>query len=83
MRIDKLSLAALEATLRLYRAPHDPFCSIPVLRSIAQTMGELQARAARLAAALRALGVEDVSAAPSTAYVGGGSLPQQTLDSLP
>jgi len=82
VRIDKLSLAALEATLRLYRAPHDPFRSIPVLRSITQTMGELQARAARLAAALRAFGVEDVSAAPSTAYVGGGSLPQQTLDSF-
>ena len=82
VRIDKLSLAALEATLRLYRAPHDPFRSIPVLRAIAQTSGELEARAGRLAAALTALGLKDVSALPSTSYVGGGSLPQQTLDSF-
>lgn len=82
VRIDKLSLAALEATLRLYRAPHDPFRSVPVLRAIAQTSGELEARAGRLTAALTALGLKDVSALPSTSYVGGGSLPQQTLDSF-
>lgn len=81
VRIDKLSLAALEATLRLYRAPHDPFRRVPVLRAIAQTADELQARAQRLSGALTALGLQDVSAVPSTAYVGGGSLPQQTLDS--
>lgn len=82
VRIDKLSLAALEATLRLYRAPHDPFRSIPVLRAIAQTSGELETRAGRLAAALTALGIGEVSAETSTAYVGGGSLPQQMLDSF-
>ena len=31
VRIDKLSLAALEATLRLYMPPHDPMVSVPVL----------------------------------------------------
>jgi L-seryl-tRNA(Ser) seleniumtransferase len=82
VRIDKLSLAALEATLRLYRAPHDPFRSIPVLRAIAQTPGELEARAGRLAAALIALGLKDVAVTNSTSYVGGGSLPQQTLESF-
>ncbi|MEX1252185.1 MAG: L-seryl-tRNA(Sec) selenium transferase [Hyphomonas sp.] len=82
VRIDKLSLAALEATLRLYRAPNDPFRRIPVLRAIAQTTSDLQARAGRLAAALTAIGLEDVSVVPSTAYVGGGSLPQQTLGSF-
>ncbi len=82
VRIDKLSLAALEATLRLYRAPNDPFRRIPVLRAIAQTTSDLQARAGRLAAALTAIGLEDVSVVPSTAYVGGGSLPQQTLESF-
>jgi len=82
VRIDKLSLAALEATLRLYRAPNDPFRSIPVLRAIAQTQGELQARAERLAEALAGTGVETVSVSESTAYVGGGSMPQQTLKSF-
>ncbi len=82
VRIDKLSLAALEATLRLYRPPNDPFRSIPVLRAIAQTTAELHDRAGRLADALTSLGYHDVSVAPSTAYVGGGSLPQQTLQSF-
>lgn len=82
VRIDKLSLAGLEATLRLYRAPNDPFRSIPVLRAIAQTQGELQARAERLAGALTRTGIETVLVSQSTAYVGGGSMPQQTLKSF-
>lgn len=81
LRIDKLSLAALEATLRLYREPHDPFQSVPVLRAIAQTVGEVRARAERLASALIASGIDDVNVAKSVAYVGGGSVPQQDLES--
>lgn len=81
LRVDKLSLAALEATLRLYRAPNDPFRKVPVLRAIAQPLEEIEARAGRLADALAAAGVADVVMAPSRAYVGGGSLPQQTLES--
>jgi L-seryl-tRNA(Ser) seleniumtransferase len=81
VRIDKLSLAALEATLRLYRAPHDPFCSVPVLRAISQPIADVRARAEKLAAALIGSGFEDVSSLPSEAFVGGGSLPQQHLKS--
>jgi L-seryl-tRNA(Ser) seleniumtransferase len=81
VRIDKLSLAALEATLRLYRAPHDPFSSVPVLRAISQSIEDVRARAERLAAALIESGFEDVSSLPSEAFVGGGSLPQQHLKS--
>jgi L-seryl-tRNA(Ser) seleniumtransferase len=81
LRIDKLSLAALEATLRLYHEPHDPLQSVPVLRAIAQTIGDVRARADRLADALIASGIEDVTVAKSAAYVGGGSLPQQDLES--
>ncbi len=79
VRIDKLSLAALEATLRLYRPPHDPLKAVPVLRAIAQTEAELRSRAERLTGALSALGFNDAIAQPSEAYVGGGSLPQQAL----
>lgn len=81
VRIDKLSLAALEATLRLYRAPHDPFHSVPVLRAISQSIDEVRARSERLVAALIASGFEDVRCLPSEAFVGGGSLPQQSLKS--
>ncbi len=81
VRIDKLSLAALEATLRLYRAPHDPFRSVPVLRAISESVDDVRARAERLAAALAASGVRDVKSVQSRAFVGGGSLPQQHLKS--
>ena len=79
LRIDKLSLAALEATLRLYRAPHDPLKTIPVLRMLSEPLADVQARASLLAVQLD--GVAIVSVVPSAAYVGGGSLPQQDLQS--
>lgn len=81
VRIDKLSLAALEATLRLYRAPYDPFQRVPVLRAISQSIDDVRARADRLAAVLIASGFDDAHVLPSEAFVGGGSLPQQHLQS--
>jgi len=82
MRIDKLSLAALEATLRLYKAPNDPLERVPVLRALAESLMTVKARAEKLAlsvAAVPGLGVEVVE---STAYAGGGALPQQGLQSF-
>jgi L-seryl-tRNA(Ser) seleniumtransferase len=80
LRIDKLSLAALEATLRLYRAPHDPFQTIPVLKMLSEPLADVQARANALAAQFD--GRVTTSVMPSDAYVGGGSLPQQGLQSF-
>ena len=80
LRIDKLSLAALEATLRLYRAPHDPFKTIPVLQMLSEPLDDVQTRANRLVALLN--GVAAASVVPSAAFVGGGSLPQQELPSF-
>lgn len=82
LRIDKLSLAALEATLRLYRAPFDPLTRIPVLRMLSEPLGEVEARAGLLAAMLRDAGMSDVAVVSSVAYVGGGTLPEQDLDSF-
>jgi L-seryl-tRNA(Ser) seleniumtransferase len=66
VRIDKLSLAALEATLALYREPDRALREIPVLRMLVEDPG---AKAARLA---ELTGGEVVEAA---AKVGGGALP--------
>jgi len=67
LRIDKLSLAALEATLRLQRdAPGE----IPVPAMLHTPADVLQARAERLAAAIPGATVVE-----STARVGGGALP--------
>ena len=66
LRIDKLSLAALEATLRLHRdAPEE----IPVLAMLHATREVLTERATRLAAAVGGEVIEGV------ARVGGGALP--------
>jgi L-seryl-tRNA(Ser) seleniumtransferase len=69
VRIDKLSLAALEATLALYRDPALARRELPVLAMLSLDPGELRARAERLAAAT---GGEVV---PATGRVGGGALP--------
>jgi L-seryl-tRNA(Ser) seleniumtransferase len=76
LRIDKLTLAALEATLRLYRdgVPE----TLPIWRMIALPLPELRARAERWAERLRAAGVAAETIEGESA-VGGGSLPGETL----
>lgn len=69
VRIDKLSLAALEATLRLYRDPERARRELPVLAMLDAPAEVLDARAQRLAAGT---GGEIVSA---VARAGGGALP--------
>ncbi|MGI9288655.1 MAG: L-seryl-tRNA(Sec) selenium transferase [Pseudomonadales bacterium] len=82
MRIDKLSLAALEATLRLYRPPNNPIERIPVLRALAEGIDKIKARAETLARSLDNEGLTQVEIIENTAYAGGGSLPQQALPSF-
>ena len=82
VRIDKLSLAALEATLRLYCAPFDPLSEIPVLAMLSEPADDVEARAKSLAEALVQLGIKDVAVRESSALVGGGTLPDQDLQSF-
>lgn len=82
VRIDKLSLAALEATLRLYRAPHDPVADVPVLAMLAEPLAQVEVRAQRLAQMLGQIGLQDVRVCASIAYAGAGSLPDQDLQSF-
>ena len=81
VRIDKLSLAALEATLRLHRDPEGAVRDIPVLQMLATPRAQLEARAERLRAGIAAgapsAGVRIVAAA---GRAGGGSLPLLELD---
>lgn len=76
-RIDKLTLAALEATLRQHR---DGLAEreIPIWRMIATPLADLRARATRWAAAIHSWEYyAHVTEGHST--VGGGSLPGQTM----
>jgi L-seryl-tRNA(Ser) seleniumtransferase len=79
LRPDKATLAALEATLRLYRDPARATAEIPVLRMLAQTPAEVAARAGRVAALLAPGVATEIE--PSIAQVGGGSLPGEGLES--
>ncbi len=78
LRLDKMTLAALEATLRLHTDPARA-AEIPVLRMLGQSTAELAARAERLCALLGAVCAADAVA--STGHAGGGALPGQDVAS--
>jgi L-seryl-tRNA(Ser) seleniumtransferase len=76
LRIDKLSLAALEGTLLLYLEPKRALEEIPVLRMLHEDTDLVRARAERLAAEVGGEVEETV------ARVGGGALPLVELASF-
>jgi len=79
-RLDKMTLAALEATLRLYLNEEHALREVPVLRMLGMPLADLRQRAEALAVRLRATdGLAAVKVMEDVAYVGGGSLPDQAL----
>jgi L-seryl-tRNA(Ser) seleniumtransferase len=83
LRVDKIRLAALEATLRLYRNPDSLAKRLPALRLIARSSQDIQESAARLTPQVAArLGgrfrVETVSCASE---IGSGASPLDTIPS--
>ncbi len=83
LRIDKLTLAALEATLHLYRRPDQALREIPTLRLLSLSLPELHRRARRWLRLLRqATGSEiRIELTLTQSQVGGGALPLSTPDS--
>jgi L-seryl-tRNA(Ser) seleniumtransferase len=81
LRMDKLTLAGLEATLVEYTRPEGPTASIPTLAMITRSESELKESAAALADAIRErLGNRaEVSIEPGIGRVGGGALPMGDL----
>ena len=80
LRVDKLTLAALEATLHSYRRGR-AIEEIPVWRMIAAPVAALQARAASWQARLAAHGIAAAVQAGESA-VGEGTLPGETLPTV-
>jgi L-seryl-tRNA(Ser) seleniumtransferase len=76
LRIDKLSLAALEATLRLYRDPEAARREVPVLAMLFANPDTLAARAQQIAAAIG----DRARIVTAAARIGGGSLPLLELE---
>ncbi|MEM7417847.1 MAG: L-seryl-tRNA(Sec) selenium transferase [Gemmatimonadota bacterium] len=79
LRVDKVTLAGLEATLQLYRDPETAISRIPTLSMLAAGADGLRSRADRLAEAARELGIE-VGVVPSGGAVGGGTFPGVELE---
>jgi L-seryl-tRNA(Ser) seleniumtransferase len=77
LRLDKMSLAALEATLRAYQDPAHVREEIPVLRSLSRTAQETAALGAALLHAIdrRSPGGFILEVEESSARAGGGSMP--------
>ena len=75
VRIDKLSLAALQSTLRSYCNPHDAAAELPVLRMLATPGPVLRARAERLAGLIGG----GAAVVPVEGFAGGGTLPAAPL----
>ena len=84
LRIDKLTLAALESTLRLYRDEEKASRIIPTLRMIMLPLEEIQNRARRLVDGLTKIGDPrmHIRLLERSSKTGGGALPLMELPSL-
>jgi len=81
LRIDKMTLAALEATLRIYADPERARREIPTLAMILADKKELMSKARRLAARIKkdAGDAFTMTLRPGASRVGGGAFPERDL----
>lgn len=81
LRIDKLTLAALESTLRLYLDQESVIQKVPTLRMITMTKSEIGARASRFKEKLLKYLPDTITVQieEDSSQVGGGALPTQHL----
>ncbi len=81
-RVDKFTLAALGATLRLYLDPDRALRDIPVLRMLTSPCGELEVRGRSIIRSLGKGSSVGVSIEEVSSEVGGGTLPSLSIPSL-
>jgi L-seryl-tRNA(Ser) seleniumtransferase len=82
VRIDKMTLAGMEATLSLYRDEEKAVSAIPTLRMLTMQAEELERRAEKLFKEMKkteAASLFDIEIQKSTSEVGGGALPLEEL----
>ena len=84
LRVGKLTIAALEATLRLYLNEHELTEKLPMLQRYTRSKDELRETAEKLANHLRKISGDavQVTVEESAVQIGSGSLPVDTLPSL-
>lgn len=80
MRVDKLTLAALHATLELHLKPEQAEQQIPLLAMLATPLANLELRAKKLAGLLSPLSLlKNVQPVEQHSMLGGGSIPSQKI----
>lgn len=81
LRVDKLTLAALAGTLRLYRDSEKRKQRLPLLELLSTSLDNLRTRAERLAPQMAANpAIAAADAVQDVTFLGGGSVPTQKLD---
>jgi L-seryl-tRNA(Ser) seleniumtransferase len=83
LRVDKIRIAALEATLKLYRDPERLSQRLPTMRLLARPQGEIRNVAQRMQpAVLQAVGANfTVEVTDCTSQIGSGALPLEGIPS--
>ena len=83
LRVDKIRMAALEATLKLYRDPDRLAARLPTIRLLARPKAEIEALAGRVAPLLatRLGDAYQVEITPCASQIGSGALPLETVPS--
>ena len=80
LRTDKITLAALAATLRLYQDPEQAEMTLPLLMLLSAPIENLKNRAERLAPQLaQPTAIASAEPVQETTYLGGGSMPNQQI----
>jgi L-seryl-tRNA(Ser) seleniumtransferase len=84
VRIDKITIAALQSLMRTYLFSDDPAASVPMLRQVTDGTGALRERAVRVLEQLRGSAGEgyDLFVEDDEAAIGGGSFAGRELASV-
>ncbi|MBW3600405.1 MAG: L-seryl-tRNA(Sec) selenium transferase [Planctomycetes bacterium] len=83
LRVDKITLAALAATLRLYRDPEKAAQEVPLLSLLSTSLENLRNRAQRIASqAAASPAIESAEVIDERTFLGGGSVPTQEIDTV-
>lgn len=83
LRLDKLTLAALEGTLRLYMQGDEAIDTIPAVRMLSESADDVRVRADRLSGMIVERlpeGVAKIEVIPEISRAGGGALPMFPID---
>ena len=83
LRVDKITLCLLEASLRLYLDAERALEEVPALRALSAGADEIKGRVVRFAERFRSPGVTELEVEPaeSATEMGSGSLPAQQIPS--